>query len=62
MLTRTFYYEIQRVKNDKQIGVSFRVTTIWFWESVINMLKKDFKEIEDKFNCEVYLSNMKRIV
>ena len=61
MLKKTYYCEYERIKDNKVLGKSFRVETIWFWECIQNMIEIQLAEIEAKFNCNAYLSNIKRI-
>jgi len=61
MLRRTYYCEYERLKYDKLVGKSFRLETLWFWESTTAMVQKHLTNIEDKSKYKVYLSKIERI-
>ena len=61
MLKKTYYCSYGRYDNDDLVGLSFRLETIWVWGSITKMVRKHIKELENTFECAIFLSNIKRI-
>lgn len=59
---REYYIQIEQIKNDKVVGRSFRVLSLWFWQSLTKELNEMLCLIEDTNNIDVaYVIKIKKL-